>query len=82
MQINDVFVSYLYNSCLSFFFLSGNSYRVSGSPKLHGEFRKAVKKLPQTYSQEYKQRYYKLIDNFGTHYITKVNTMEDKSCNI
>ncbi|KAM3599070.1 uncharacterized protein V6R79_026333 [Siganus canaliculatus] len=48
------------------------SYRVSGTPKLHREFRKAVKQLPQTYSAEYKQRFYKLIDTFGTHYITKV----------
>nr|XP_057904464.1 perforin-1-like [Doryrhamphus excisus] len=48
------------------------SYRVSGKPKLHAEFRKALKELPKTYSPRYKQRFYKLIDNFGTHYITKV----------
>nr|XP_020501334.1 perforin-1-like [Labrus bergylta] len=48
------------------------SYRVSSSPKLHREFRQAVKDLPKVYSLEYKQRFYKLIDNFGTHYITKV----------
>uniref|UniRef100_UPI0037E7E4AB perforin-1-like n=1 Tax=Semicossyphus pulcher TaxID=241346 RepID=UPI0037E7E4AB len=48
------------------------SYRVSNTPKLHREFRKAVKDLPKTYSPEYKQQYYKLIDNYGTHYITKV----------
>ncbi|XP_070837489.1 perforin-1-like [Chaetodon trifascialis] len=48
------------------------SYRVSITPKLHKEFRKAVKQLPKTYSAENKQRFYKLIDNFGTHYITKV----------
>ncbi|KAM9345948.1 perforin-1-like [Symphorus nematophorus] len=48
------------------------SYRVSSTPKLHKEFRKAVKQLPKIYSAEYKQRFYKLIDNFGTHYITKV----------
>ncbi|XP_041634065.1 perforin-1-like [Cheilinus undulatus] len=48
------------------------SYRVSGTPKLHREFRKAVKALPKVYSPQYKQRFYKLIDNFGTHYITKV----------
>lgn len=46
---------------------------MSSSPKLHREFRKAVNKLPKTYSPENKQRYYKLIDNFGTHYITKVS---------
>uniref|UniRef100_A0A3Q3J8L7 Perforin 1.9 n=1 Tax=Monopterus albus TaxID=43700 RepID=A0A3Q3J8L7_MONAL len=48
------------------------SYRVSNTPKLHKEFLIAVNKLPKIYSPDYKQRYYKLIDNFGTHYITKV----------
>lgn len=48
------------------------SYRVSSTPRLHKEFRKAVKDLPKTYSPEFKQRFYSLIDNFGTHYITKV----------
>lgn len=48
------------------------SYRVSGTPKLHREFHKACKELPKIYTPENKQRFYKLIDNFGTHYITKV----------
>nr|XP_054596192.1 perforin-1-like [Nothobranchius furzeri] len=48
------------------------SYRVSGSPKLHQEFGKAAKRLPKVYSSETKQHFYKLIDTFGTHYITKV----------
>ncbi|XP_069573595.1 perforin-1.1 [Brachyistius frenatus] len=48
------------------------SYRVSSTPKLHREFLKAVKQLPKVYSQQYKPRFYKLIDNFGTHYINKV----------
>uniref|UniRef100_A0A8C9ZVN2 Perforin 1.9 n=2 Tax=Sander lucioperca TaxID=283035 RepID=A0A8C9ZVN2_SANLU len=48
------------------------SYRVTGTPKLHREFQKAVKQLPKIYSPEYKKRFYKLIDNFGTHYVTKV----------
>ncbi|KAM6904686.1 perforin-1-like [Xenentodon cancila] len=48
------------------------SYRVSSTPKLHKEFLKAVRQLPKVYSPEYKQRFYKLIDTFGTHYITKV----------
>ncbi|XP_031174734.1 perforin-1-like [Sander lucioperca] len=48
------------------------SYRVSGTSKLHREFQKAVKQLPEIYSPEYKQQFYKLIDNFGTHYVTKV----------
>lgn len=56
-----------------FLLLSENSYRVSLSPKLHREFRKAVKQLPKIYSPEYKQQFYKLIDNFGTHYLSKVN---------
>ncbi len=68
-------VIYLFHTGLSFIVrcLTENSYRVSGTPKLHREFRKAVKQLPKIYSPEYKQRFYKLIDNFGTHYITKVN---------
>ncbi|KAM9393415.1 LOW QUALITY PROTEIN: perforin-1-like [Pholidichthys leucotaenia] len=48
------------------------SYRVSSTPKLQGEFRKAVQQLPKVYNSEYKQQFYKLIDTFGTHYITKV----------
>ncbi|XP_026205301.1 perforin-1-like [Anabas testudineus] len=48
------------------------SYRVSGTPKLHREFRQAVRHLPKIYSPESKKQFYKLIDNFGTHYITKV----------
>ena len=63
---------YPYNVNPPLSFLSTNSYRVSGQPKLHREFKTAVKNLPKIYQQENKQRYYKLIDNFGTHYITKV----------
>ncbi|KAM8723515.1 perforin-1-like isoform 1-T2 [Acanthopagrus schlegelii] len=48
------------------------SYRLSGTPMLHKEFQTAVKQLPKTYSPKTKQQFYKLIDNFGTHYITKV----------
>ncbi|XP_068605823.1 perforin-1-like [Brachionichthys hirsutus] len=48
------------------------SYRVSSAAKLHKEFIKAVKQLPKTYSLENKHRFSKLIDDFGTHYITKV----------
>ncbi|XP_019949736.2 perforin-1 [Paralichthys olivaceus] len=48
------------------------SYRVSNTPKLHKEFKKAVKQLPKEYSSKSKQQFYNLIDNFGTHYITKV----------
>ncbi|CAJ1076343.1 perforin-1-like [Xyrichtys novacula] len=48
------------------------SYGVSGTPKLHTEFNNALKDLPKIYSPKHKQQYYKLIDNFGTHYITKV----------
>ncbi|XP_012727469.2 perforin-1 [Fundulus heteroclitus] len=49
------------------------SFRVSSSPRLSKDFKTAVKKLPKVYSPEYKTRFYKLIDDFGTHYITKVN---------
>ncbi|CAK6961113.1 perforin-1-like [Scomber scombrus] len=48
------------------------SYRVSRSPTLHREFRKALKQLPVAYSPENKEQFYKLINDFGTHYITKV----------
>ncbi|CAN9506014.1 unnamed protein product [Ophioblennius macclurei] len=48
------------------------SYRITGTPKLHREFHKAVKQLPKIYNAANKRRFYKLIDNFGTHYITKV----------
>ncbi|KAG9342897.1 hypothetical protein JZ751_015113 [Albula glossodonta] len=49
------------------------SYRVSNKPRLHPEFLRAVKRLPKVYTPENKQRYYKLINDFGTHYITKVD---------
>ncbi|XP_051797116.1 perforin-1-like isoform X1 [Acanthochromis polyacanthus] len=48
------------------------SYRVSSTPELHREFKRAVEQLPKIYSAESKDRFYKVIDNFGTHYITKV----------
>uniref|UniRef100_A0A672ZWP9 Perforin 1.9 n=1 Tax=Sphaeramia orbicularis TaxID=375764 RepID=A0A672ZWP9_9TELE len=35
----------------------------------------AVNKLPKIYSHENKQPFYQLIDNFGTHYITKVKDL-------
>ncbi|KAJ8347385.1 hypothetical protein SKAU_G00287860 [Synaphobranchus kaupii] len=49
------------------------SYRVSSKPRLHQEFQRAVKDLPKAYTHESKKRYYKLIDKFGTHYVTKVD---------
>nr|XP_023677911.1 perforin-1-like [Paramormyrops kingsleyae]XP_023677912.1 perforin-1-like [Paramormyrops kingsleyae] len=48
------------------------SYRISNQPRLHSEFQHAVKKLPKKYNRKSKHRYYKFIDIFGTHYITKV----------
>ncbi|XP_063072363.1 perforin-1-like [Engraulis encrasicolus] len=48
------------------------SYRVSNRPNLHPEFQYAINQLPKTYTNENKGRFYKLIDNFGTHYMTKV----------
>ena len=65
--------------CLSkafFFFLwnfNGDSYRITHRPKLHREFHAVLKDLPKTYSAENKQRFYQLIDTFGTHYIDKVH---------
>ncbi|XP_062387633.1 perforin-1-like [Sardina pilchardus] len=48
------------------------SYRISNQPSLHPEFERAIRQLPKKYTSENKQRFYKLIDNFGTHYMTKV----------
>ncbi|XP_072549615.1 perforin-1-like isoform X2 [Salminus brasiliensis] len=47
-------------------------YRVSNKPLLHPEFKRSVSQLPKQYSPDFKSRFYKLIDNFGTHFITKV----------
>ncbi|MCI4384743.1 hypothetical protein PGIGA_G00042100 [Pangasianodon gigas] len=47
-------------------------YRVSGSPLLHPELNNEFESLPETYDESTKHLYYKLIDKFGTHYITKV----------
>ncbi|XP_053194898.1 perforin-1-like [Scomber japonicus] len=48
------------------------SYRVSRTPRLHREFENALTRLPGTYCPGNKQQFYKLINDFGTHYITKV----------
>ncbi|KAG7334626.1 hypothetical protein KOW79_001222 [Hemibagrus wyckioides] len=47
-------------------------YRVSSSPLLHPELKYNFKRLPATYDNHTKHLYYKLIDTFGTHYISKV----------
>ncbi|KAK7939968.1 hypothetical protein WMY93_003294 [Mugilogobius chulae] len=48
-------------------------FRISSSPKLHRDFRKAIKELPKCYNEKTKDQFYGLIDKFGTHYITKVH---------
>lgn len=48
------------------------SYRVSNRPLIHPEFKRVLSQLPKQYNPQFKSRFYKLIDNFGTHYITKV----------
>ncbi|XP_026772226.3 perforin-1 [Pangasianodon hypophthalmus] len=48
-------------------------YRVSSRPILHPELKDEFRSLPATYDNHTKQLYYKLIDKFGTHYITKVS---------
>ncbi len=48
------------------------SYRVSNKPVLHPEFKRSVKELPKTYNLDFKNRFYKFINTYGTHYITKV----------
>lgn len=50
------------------------SYRVRSSPQLHREFRYALRQLPSKYSPDSKRHFYKLIETFGTHYITKVTS--------
>ncbi|KAK3520655.1 hypothetical protein QTP70_029780 [Hemibagrus guttatus] len=47
-------------------------YRVSSSPLLHPEIIKEFGSLPEIYDESSKHLYYKLIDKFGTHYISKV----------
>ncbi|KAF7697716.1 perforin-1-like [Silurus meridionalis] len=47
-------------------------YRVSNRPVLHPELSEDFKSLPQRYDESTKHLYFKLIDMFGTHYITKV----------
>ncbi|XP_076121926.1 perforin-1-like [Alosa pseudoharengus] len=47
-------------------------YSISNQPTLHPEFERAIRQLPKKYTSENKQRFYKLISNFGTHYMTKV----------
>ncbi|XP_034165658.2 perforin-1-like [Pangasianodon hypophthalmus] len=47
-------------------------YSVSSHPLLHPELNNEFESLPETYDESTKHLYYKLIDKFGTHYITKV----------
>ncbi|KAK7939967.1 hypothetical protein WMY93_003293 [Mugilogobius chulae] len=49
------------------------SYTISKSPKLHKDFQQAIKQLPKNYTATTKKDFYKLIENFGTHYFTQVN---------
>ncbi|XP_072549932.1 perforin-1-like [Salminus brasiliensis] len=48
------------------------SYRISSNPTLHPELQNELERLPQKYNDETKYSFYKLIDKFGTHYVTKV----------
>lgn len=59
-----------------------SSYRVSNKPVIHPEFKKALSKLPKQYQSQFKSRFYKLIDNFGTHFITKVTHLHSELCRI
>ncbi|KAF4093136.1 hypothetical protein AMELA_G00029680 [Ameiurus melas] len=47
-------------------------YRVSNRPLLHPEISDELGSLPKKYDKSSKHLYYKLIDKFGTHYISKV----------
>ncbi|MCJ8738930.1 hypothetical protein PDJAM_G00041390 [Pangasius djambal] len=48
------------------------SYRVSSRPLLHPELINEFGSLPEIYNESTKYHYFKMIDTFGTHYITKV----------
>ncbi|XP_076121790.1 perforin-1-like isoform X2 [Alosa pseudoharengus] len=48
------------------------SYRVSNQPQLHPKFQSAINQLPKKYTGKTKHAFYKLINNFGTHFIPKV----------
>ncbi|KAB5553580.1 hypothetical protein PHYPO_G00040230 [Pangasianodon hypophthalmus] len=48
-------------------------YRVSSRALLHPELSNEFESLPATYDESTKDLYFRLIDKFGTHYITKVN---------
>ncbi|KAF4093133.1 hypothetical protein AMELA_G00029640 [Ameiurus melas] len=47
-------------------------YRVANRPLLHPELSDEFGRLPEIYDESSKHLYYKLIDKFGTHYISKV----------
>ncbi|KAM9457182.1 perforin-1-like [Clarias gariepinus] len=47
-------------------------YRVKSSPPLHPELLTEFRSLPESYEKNTKQKYFELIDKFGTHYITQV----------
>ncbi|KAM9457185.1 perforin-1-like [Clarias gariepinus] len=47
-------------------------YRVKSNPPLHPELLTELQSLPNQYDKTTKQKYFGLIDKFGTHYITKV----------
>ncbi|XP_066498682.1 perforin-1-like [Hoplias malabaricus] len=48
------------------------SLRIVSQPALNPELMNEIKRLPEKYSNSTKYSYYKIIDMFGTHYITKV----------
>ncbi|KAF5894975.1 perforin-1-like, partial [Clarias magur] len=48
-------------------------YRVSSRPILNPEVKNEFSMLPATYDNNTKPLFFKLIDMFGTHYITKVS---------
>lgn len=48
------------------------SYGVVSSPNISKDFKAALKQLPPAYNAKSKEQFYRLIDNFGTHYLSKV----------
>nr|XP_023656927.1 perforin-1-like [Paramormyrops kingsleyae] len=49
-------------------------YRVASKPPLHKEFLESIENLPKEYNSNTKAQYQYLIDTYGTHFITEVQT--------
>ncbi|MFT7809753.1 perforin-1-like [Arapaima gigas] len=48
------------------------SYRLKAKPPLHLQFAQSLKHLPAQYNENTKAEYRRLLENYGTHFIKKV----------